>query len=697
MILLIQPPLTQLNTPYPAITHLTGFLRSKGIDAQQADLGIELIDRLFTRHNLTKIFAKAEERDKLPKSIRNILSNKNFYIDKVETVIAFLRGEKQSSSTLFARTDFWENMPRIEAEEELEYDYGVAGNYDRAKYLCSLFIKNITDVIHFVDRHFELIRYAEHLCTYITHFDIIERELYAPRSIVTDITLEILEEKLELYKPDFVAFSVPFPGNLLQCIFCAEHIKRHHPKIKTIMGGGYVNTELRKLTDPGIFEYIDYITYDDGELPLLRIVTGGELIRTAVGEETKSLEDEKTKSLIVEETKGLRDKETKSLEINEVGKQEEEVINENREIRDTSLNCLAVRGRDRINKNEKIGETKTNEFNSYQEAVKFESEEIGGLKSIKIVKFYNAESGENIPFGELPAPTTDGLPMDKYLNFTDSTNPMHRLWSDGKWNKMMLAHGCYWAKCAFCDTTLDYICRFERCDIGVIVDRMEALMAETGENGFHFVDEAAPPAVLRQLAEEIIKRKLTVSYWTNIRFDRSFTPELCWLLAKSGCIAVSGGLEVASPRVLKLINKGVTIESATECIRNLSEHNIMVHTYLMYGFPSQTEAELFDSLGRVRDLFAEGLIHSAFWHRYAMTCHSSSGRNPESVGARAVEQKDNPFANNEIPFIDPLGIDWEKWNDGLNLATYNYMRGTGFDVPLKQWFSFLKNGRKRRY
>lgn len=375
------------------------------------------------------------------------------------------------------------------------------------------------------------------------------------------------------------------------------------------MGGGYVNTELRKLTDPGIFEYIDYITYDDGELPLLRIVTGGELIRTAMAE---NREDEKTKSL-------------------------------------------------------------------------------------KVVKFYNAESGENIPFGELPAPTTYGLPMDKYLNFTDSTNPMHRLWSDGKWNKMMLAHGCYWAKCAFCDTTLDYICRFERCDIGVIVDRMEALMAETGENGFHFVDEAAPPAVLRQLAEEIIKRKLTVSYWTNIRFDRSFTPELCWLLAKSGCIAVSGGLEVASPRVLKLINKGVTIESATECIHNLSEHNIMVHTYLMYGFPSQTEAELFDSLGRVRDLFAEGLIHSAFWHRYAMTCHSSSGRNPESVGARAVEQKDNPFANNEIPFIDPLGIDWEKWNDGLNLATYNYMRGTGFDVPLKQWFSFLKNGRKRRY
>lgn len=609
MILLIQPPLTQLNTPYPAITHLTGFLRSKGIDAEQCDIGIELIDRLFTRENLAKIFAQAEEicgfgtEKHTSKNTRKILNNKYLYINKVEDVIAFLRGKKQSNATLFSRSDFWEGMPRLEADEELEYDYGTAGNYDRAKYLCSLFIKNITDIIQIVDPHFELIRYAEHLCTYIYKFDIIERELHKPHSIVTDLTLNILEEKIEKYKPEYIGFSVPFPGNLLQCIKCAEYIKSHHPQIKTIMGGGYVNTELRKMTDTGVFKYIDFITFDDGELPLLRIVTGGELVRTA----TARADSEKKTRVI----------------------------------------------------------------------------------------FCNMDSKENIPFGKLPAPTTAGLPMDKYLNFTDSTNPMHRLWSDGKWNKMMLAHGCYWAKCAFCDTTLDYIRRFERCDIGIIVDRMEAMIAETGENGFHFVDEAAPPALLKQLAEEIIKRKLTVSYWTNIRFDRTFTPELCRLLATSGCIAVSGGLEVASPRVLKLINKGVTIESATECIRNLNSNNIMVHTYLMYGFPSQTVSELFDSLGRVRDLFANQLIQSAFWHRYAMTCHSSSGKNPESVNAKAVEQKDNPFANNEIPFIDPLGIDWEQWSEGLNLATYNYMRGTGYDVPLKQWFPFLKNRHKK--
>ena len=649
MILLIQPPLTQLNTPYPAITHLTGFLRSKGIDAEQCDIGIELIDRLFTRENLAKIFAQAEEicgfgtEKHTSKNTRKILNNKYLYINKVEDVIAFLRGKKQSNATLFSRSDFWEGMPRLEADEELEYDYGTAGNYDRAKYLCSLFIKNITDIIQIVDPHFELIRYAEHLCTYIYKFDIIERELRKPHSIVTDLTLNILEEKIEKYKPEYIGFSVPFPGNLLQCIKCAEYIKSHHPQIKTIMGGGYVNTELRKMTDTGIFKYIDFITFDDGELPLLRILTGGELVRTATAEANGTTETTETTTTA------------------------------------STVMAKTVEG----TANRAIG------FESQN------SESRADREKKKRVIFCNMDSKENIPFGELPAPTTAGLPMDKYLNFTDSTNPMHRLWSDGKWNKMMLAHGCYWAKCAFCDTTLDYIRRFERCDIGIIVDRMEAMIAETGENGFHFVDEAAPPALLKQLAEEIIKRKLTVSYWTNIRFDRTFTPELCRLLATSGCIAVSGGLEVASPRVLKLINKGVTIESATECISNLNSNNIMVHTYLMYGFPSQTVSELFDSLGRVRDLFANQLIQSAFWHRYAMTCHSSSGKNPESVNAKAVEQKDNPFANNEIPFIDPLGIDWEQWSEGLNLATYNYMRGTGYDVPLKQWFPFLKNRHKK--
>ena len=605
MILFVLPPLTQLNTPYPSITHLTGYLRSRGIEAEQMDLGIELINRLFTRGELSRVFDIVEGR-KLNKMMRIVVSNRGFYERNIETVMKFLSGRDLQLANRFADLRFWEDMYRLPEEEELEWAFGTSGKIDRAKYLCSLFLKNVCDVVALVDEHFQLIRYAERLCTYLATFEPIEKELQKEDSLIEGLMLELLEKKLQEVKPDWVGISVPFPGNLLAGLKCAKYIKAKYEGVKIVMGGGYVNTELRQMTDTGIFKYVDYITFDDGELPIKRLIEGGELLRTAY------------------------------------------------------------------------------------------------LKDGK-VEFAQMDVQENEKFGDLPAPTTRGLDLGKYIDFVDTTNPMHRLWSDGRWNKMMLAHGCYWAKCAFCDTCLDYIGRFEACDVKIIVDRMETMIAETGNTGFHFVDEASPPALLRKLAEEILERKLVVTYWTNVRFDKTYTAELCYLLAKSGCIAVSGGLEVASPRVLKLINKGVTIESATECMRNLSDNGIMVHTYLMYGFPTQTEKELYDSLGRVRDLFAEGLIQSAFWHRYAMTCHSPSGRNPESVGARHVVDNRlqitdnrlqvaddrygfNSFANNEIPFEVDNEPDWSRFTEGLNVATYNYMRQTGFDVPLKKWF-----------
>jgi len=303
----------------------------------------------------------------------------------------------------------------------------------------------------------------------------------------------------------------------------------------------------------------------------------------------------------------------------------------------------------------------------------------------KIIRV-NFDSKENVPFSRIGAPDYDGLLQNNYLNLIELTNPMHALWSNGRWNKMMLAHGCYWGKCAFCDGSLDYILRYEQAPIGLIVDRMETLMQQTGQSGFHFVDEAAPPALLRKLAEEILRRKLTVSYWTNVRFEKSFTPELCYLMAQSGCIAISGGLEVASPRILKLINKGITIETARESMKNFAGAGIMTHAYLMYGFPTETAQETIDSLEVVRGLFENGWIQSAFWHRYAMTIHSPSGLHPESVGAQSLQQSPNPFANNEIPFTTPHEIDLDYFGKGLNLATYNYMQGAGYELKVKDWF-----------
>lgn len=292
-------------------------------------------------------------------------------------------------------------------------------------------------------------------------------------------------------------------------------------------------------------------------------------------------------------------------------------------------------------------------------------------------------------------PDFSDLPLDKYLSLTEMTNPMHRLWSQGRWNKMVMAHGCYWHRCAFCDTSLDYIGNYRAPKAATVVDHMERIMEQTHRTGFHFVDEALPPKLLREVAEEILRRGLAVSFWGNIRFEKAYTAELCDLLAEAGMVAVSGGLEVASDRLLKLIDKGVTIQQTVEACRHLRDAGIMVHTYLMYGFPTETLQESVDALETVRRMFDEGIVQSAFWHRYAMTCHSPSGLNPERYGARRVTLEANPFCNNEVDWEPADGAnglneqfpyDIDAVGAALRLATYNYMNGLGLEQPVRSWF-----------
>ena len=267
-------------------------------------------------------------------------------------------------------------------------------------------------------------------------------------------------------------------------------------------------------------------------------------------------------------------------------------------------------------------------------------------------------------------------------------NPMHRLWSDGRWNKLTVAHGCYWKKCSFCDVNLDYIGRYEGASAQVLADRIEAIVAETGQTGFHFVDEAAPPKALKALATELIARGTSISWWGNVRFEKTFTPDLAELLADSGCIAISGGLEVASDRLLALMKKGVSVEQVARVTRAFSDAGILVHAYLMYGFPTQTVQDTVDALEYVRQLFENGCIQSGFFHRFACTVHSPVGQNPEEYGVTLAPLPPGGFAKNDVAFIDPTGVDHDALGAGLKKAIYNYMHGIGLEQDVRMWFPF---------
>lgn len=597
-ILIITPPFTQLNTPYPASAYIKGFLNTKNISAFQMDLGIEVILEVFSKKGLTQLFSSKTLHPS--SNTQRIFSLKDDYIKTIDSVIAFLQGKNPSLARQICAGNFLPEAARFDQLDDMEFAFGSMGIQDKAKHFATLYLEDLSDyIVACVDENFGFSRYAERLGRSANSFDELYAHLLEEPTYIDTIALKILNKRIAEVAPKLICFSVPFPGNLYSAFRCARAIKANFPDLKIAMGGGFPNTELRDLNDVRVFEFFDFITLDDGELPL-------ELLYDFI-EHSPIISDAKFKRTFL-------------LENNEV-------VYKNNTLR-----------------------------------ADYKQSEVG-------------------------TPDYSDLWLDRYISVIEMANPMHSLWSDGRWNKLTMAHGCYWGKCTFCDISLDYIKLYEPIAAALIVDRMETLIEQTGENGFHFVDEAAPPALMREVALEIIKRKLVVSWWTNIRFEKSFTADLCLLLKESGCIAVSGGLEVASDRLLALIKKGVTVEQVAQVTRNFTESGIMVHAYLMYGYPTQTVQETVDSLEMVRQLFELGVLQSGFWHQFAMTAHSPVGMFPEEFGVIPLHNQVT-FANNDINFKDKTGINHDKFSFGLKKSLFNYMHGICFEYELQEWFDF---------
>ena len=596
-VLLITPPMVQLNTPYPATPVLTGFLKENGVDAVQFDMSLAVALRLFTREGVKTAIEFADEREDPSPQLMAFLENAELYASLVDGVMRFLQGRDPEMAWLICRRGFLpeglhfrELDPSDEEldEENLQAYFGSLGIQDKAKMLASLFLDDLADAFkEAVDPGFGFAKYAEHLAVSAPSFDPFYTRLISDEPTVVDTLIdELTRQLLDEHKPDFVGLTVPFPGTVYAAFRVAACVRRHAPDVKLVLGGGYVNSELRDMTDKRVFDFFDYVSFDEGFNPWLGIIGKAEL--------------------------------------------------------QSVMTCDG---------------------------------------------FIPAKASTS---GKYKVPVSDytGLDMTRYLSMLETANPMHRLWSDGRWLKVQLSSGCYWHKCAFCDVSLDYIQCFAPPDPTQAVDALVQMMTETGIRAFHFTDEALAPALLNAMCDEITRRGVMMTWWGNIRLDATFNDALIVKMWNAGCIGISAGLECANDRLLKLMNKGITLKTATRVCESFSENGMMVHVYLMYGFPTQTYAETVGALEFVRSLYEEGFIQSSFWHRFALTVHSPIAKNPAEFGIELLPQDatDARFALNEIPFYERGAPDLDRIGKALHVANYNLTRGAGLSVSADYWF-----------
>ncbi len=585
---LVLPPTTQLNTPYPSTAYLARSLRGSGIVVSQHDLGLQLTLQVLSSGGLAAVFDAVEAMadDGLPEPAWRALALRDRHLGVIDPVVRFLQGRDPTLAWRLARPGFLPGGPRLDRAapgSDAVARFGEMGQHDLARYRATLYLEDVADLVTAtVDPGFGIARYQHHLAHGPVSYAPIAARL-AETSLL-DAWLDALTDAVLADAPDVVGLSVPFPGTLYGALRVGQRARAAGAHV--VMGGGYVNTELREVDEPRLWQAVDALTFDDGEGPLRAL-----------------------------------------------------------------LDHLSGQGDRRHRTRTAAG--------------------------------WHRADAPATPFN--PAPAYGDLPLGDYLQVLDTLNPAHRLWGDGRWNKLTVAHGCYWKRCAFCDVNLDYISRFEPAKASELVDAMAALVEETGERGFHLVDEAAPPRGLRDLALGLLDRGLKVHFWGNIRFERAFTPDLCRLLQAAGLTAVTGGLEVASDRLLAAMDKGITVEQAARAAAAFTDAGVLVHAYLMYGFPGQTAQEHVDAAEVVRQLFGEGVLQSAFWHRFVLTRGSRVYAAPEAYGVSFVPPR-GAFAMNDLPHGDRVGCDPDPFDGPLAEMLGAWMSGRGLDRPVHRWF-----------
>ena len=681
--LIITPPVVQFNSPYPSGAYLKAFFTHAEGGGQSADdvrwydLNIRLFYSVFSAQGLCRLFELSEVRalqlaaqaeakgdDDTAFNLRRYITQKNAWIKWIDFITAVLAGDSGISGREKAHQFLYSPFaPRASRMENYLAGLDHEPTVDDVRFLCTFALADLSDYITVAfDSQFSLVRYAESLAVDTRTFSDFEKEIDSP--VMEHFYKPLLEDifgNLDKELPATICISIPFAGTFLPALYTARWFKQNFgEKVFVCIGGGFVNTELREARDPALAKYINAISYDRGY----------GSYKTLLSDSPVKPWNDTDLSLPWNDT-------DLSLSAN-----------------DTDANHLSLSANDT---NLSLSGDTTSSFLSLsgltrQSLYKMRLFTPQGDGTISIQEPLwtdpQTEAYENQITAKL-VPDYSDIDFSIYPRMCDDRNAMHRIWTDGSWIKAYLAHGCYWHKCAFCDTSLDYVCGYKPTDTVALYQGLLQTARQKGVYGIHFVDEALPPAALRKFALLNALEGNPLYFWGNVRFEKSFTKDLAAFLSYCGLGGVSAGIESATGKGLEAINKGTDITSITQACCAFKEAGILVHAYMIYGFWNDTAQSIIDSMETLRQFFAAGLLDSAFWHKFVLTRNSTVYSQWEKDGTLDLvcgEESSSAFARNNLHFKGEEKFN--KFGPALDSAVNAWMHGDRLDMKVQKWFDF---------
>ena len=679
-VVIIQPPIVQLNTPYPSGAYLQDFFKKlksfSNLDSQLSpvafelakkagyqidsvewkDLSIELFHKIFSKEGITQLFHNTKDKalkmaleaenqgDEITAyNLRRYVLTKDAWINWIDKIVALLVENKSGRETLheFVRSA---HVPRGSRMETYLANLNREVSVDDGYLLASLALADLADYITTVyDNNFALIRYAESICASDLSKEEILKTTESPilkdylsplvENLINTVSSRSQKEALSQTEPlssrpqqetlSKTEAASPKPQQEPSFLFCVSV-----PFPGTFAAAMFICKQLKS-------------TFGKNAL----ITLGGGYVNTAL----RSVNQAELAAYI-------------------------DCFSYDRgysfytELLANGLPAAAAYQTESVF-GEEVAQGKANQTKTC-------STSKNRQELLEIENFMT----KNV------APDYNDIDFAKYPRLADDINPMHRIWSDGAWLKAYLAHGCYWHRCLFCDTKLDYVNCYKPVNIKSLYSSLLEQAKKSGVYGVHFVDEAAPPKMLEDFAA--LNKDKPLTFWGNIRFEKAFSRDLADILAKGGLIGVSGGIEMACGEGLSNINKGIDIKTLVFSLAAFKEAGILTHAYMIYGYYNETPQMLIDSAETLRQLFKAGLLDSSFFHKFTLTKHSTlfaeweAGKHPD---LHPIFPK-NSFTDYELHFKGEEKS--EKYGTPLSLAVNAWMHRKSLDKPVEKWFNF---------
>lgn len=178
----------------------------------------------------------------------------------------------------------------------------------------------------------------------------------------------------------------------------------------------------------------------------------------------------------------------------------------------------------------------------------------------------------------------------------------------------MFGRDCWWGRCTFCSWTSLFpgeTYRIFRVDkaIAEIKNLVENYgVKEVMDDSGTFANGMWLRSFCRQMIKTGLNKKVSIN--CNMRFNSGLTQDDYKLMSRAGFRFLLYGLESANQTTLDRLNKNLQVEQIAPVLRIAKKAGLWPHITVMVGYPSESRAEIENTVNFVKKLFKQGLVDS---------------------------------------------------------------------------------------